>query len=173
MNVSAILFGNLHDCIYVSCTFLCLAGLQWSKQNLFNHCTVPRVTDTNYRGPSVRSPKMLRTFLSSSVVSLFVDGTNQSFQTKPKSLWSFRFVVRVLSRSPPPCWGGGAKHFLSLGPKPALDGPISEIKKNIPVVHIFFCIFGRVPRYNLCMTENSHYFIGLCFHPADPSGRAV
>lgn len=42
MNVSVILFGNLHDCIYVSCTFSCLDSLQWNKQNLFNLCTVPQ-----------------------------------------------------------------------------------------------------------------------------------
>jgi hypothetical protein len=56
---------------------------------------------------------------------------------------------------------GGGQYFFSLGPKPALDGLISEIKKNIPVVHIFFCLFDRVPRYNPCMTENRHYFTGL------------
>jgi hypothetical protein len=60
-----------------------------------------REAGTNYRGPAVqkgaRDPNKSYMFLSFSIVPLLVACTNQTFQTMPKSLWSWQPIYPIQS----------------------------------------------------------------------------
>jgi hypothetical protein len=109
-----------------------------------------RGAGTNYRGPAVRklarSPTMLLTFSSFSVLSLFVNSTNYLFLTKPKSLCKrvslSDLVQRILAC---PLLLGGSKPFFFSETRFRSQRPCGSLKKLhlVPLLkfHAVRCFF--------------------------------